>query len=76
MGVDVRIEDYSYEHAEMFNLIRENIAKLKRWGLGEFLPKKICLSDWRDIEKIMGWCEFACVFYNSLFSNRYLHASQ
>lgn len=52
LGIDVEIiDDYSYRHAGILNSIKEDITYMKGMGLGEFLPKKICLSDWRDIEK-------------------------
>ena len=51
MGIDVRIENFSDKHLETFNLIREDIKILKKMGLEKALPERICLSDWRDVEK-------------------------
>ena len=51
LGIDVRIESLSDKHIETFNLIRKDIETLEKMGLKDALPKGICLSDWRDVEK-------------------------
>lgn len=51
LGIDVRLEDFSPQHFETFNLIRNDIELLNRMGLRETVPKEICLSDWRKVEK-------------------------
>ena len=51
LGVDVRLEDFSPKHLETFSLIRDDIELLNRMGLKDALPKGVCLSDWRKLEK-------------------------
>ena len=51
LGIDVKLENFTSTHLESFNLIRNDIELLRRMGLKESIPKGICLSDWRNIEK-------------------------
>ncbi len=51
LGIDVRLEDFTSTHLESFNLIRDDVELLRRMGLKEAVPKGICLSDWRNVEK-------------------------
>lgn len=51
LGIDVRLEDFTPQHLETFNLIRNDIELLNRMGLREAVPKGVCLSDWRNVDK-------------------------
>lgn len=51
LGIDVRLEDFTPKHFETFNLIRDDIELLSKIGLEETIPKCICLSDWRNVER-------------------------